>query len=506
MRVLVFILALVIAWVSPGCIWRLDDDLAECSRVDGIWPRCTNEGLELDCVGGSVVELECPAGTTCLAGEDPGFGPWTVCASEGSGLCDWPSHTPLCSGLTSLLTCQDPGYLLLIECDPGLVCKQSSVRAACTEPDTVICDPATASEWCDEVGPAFCDAEFGMVAHRQSCGPDEACAVGAQGPVCTDPGAEACDWQIFVERCDGLAVVACDAFDWLTERRACDPGERCRESEDSARCFPDDQPDCDPLTFSPTCEGNQVRSCNSFGVQVNDECPPDQICSDAGMGPQCVDPQAELCDPQTFVSVCDEDRPVVCDADTHFTRHLAACDTGQECRIGLLGAVCADANSLVCDPETSQGACADDAQLFCNAHGFTQVLPCPQAEICVMDDVPFFCDDLPDCAWPVCVNPGLPTCPEPSPVVCEGRQATVCTGGYQVTHTCEAGTDCVTEGGMWLCLPIDTPTCDPLVVEDHCEGNSLVFCFGNPARLVEWPCGEVYACIEGADGAACELL
>ena len=63
----------------------------------------------------------------------------------------------------------------------------------------------------------------------------------------------------------------------------------------------------------------------------------------------CTAPDAEACDPDTFVSGCAGDRPEYCNREFGFVGTDAVCALPDVCRVGAEGPVCAQSDGEPCD-------------------------------------------------------------------------------------------------------------------------------------------------------------
>ena len=465
---------------------------------DLLYPRCNAAGVIERCYDEQVfAEQDCESGTVCLSGSFSDGEAWAACVRPGAEACDMDLHVPVCQNEQNIWVCSSVGYTLLISCPEageGLVCKTSSLRAACTPPDAMSCDPASYEEICDGNQATYCDPELGFVIAREACAAPRVCKVGTEGPVCVAADSEPCDYLDYLPSCVENERQTCYPSTAFTELRPCAADEQCLESAvwPGSKCFDANAVFCDRANFAMRCEGVRQVICNAFDVEELIDCGAGETCLLSSLGGFCVESGAELCDPESYEASCDGDSPLICDAQTGFTRHRAACQPPKVCKSAAYGPFCVDADSQPCAQD--EYGCDGADLVFC-LNGFTERYTCEEGLICVLDDF----------AWIFgmsCVDPSAPVCEVSDPVICDGATGQRCAGGYESAFDCGEGNLCATDGSYFLCLQEDNPTCDPLSYDTRCQENDLYQCW-DPGLELQWTCPEGYACVEDENGAGC---
>ncbi len=479
-----------------SCGW-LDDGSPRCES--GVtYPRCSADGVLEQCLSGNyLLRDSCTQGKVCLEGSSGSDPHWAACVQQGSQECDFQTFVPTCDGSGSLWICSRLGYTQKVVCQQeldGSVCKQSPVRAACVKPDAQVCDPAEFEPVCSGDRPEYCDREFGFVAYKTACQTPEVCKVGTDGPVCVGSESQPCDYLDYLPTCQADVILACDPITGFTELRPCQEGQMCLQSSSwpGAKCFDDSVSQCDRTSFARRCEDGKLVVCNAFGVEEPTECNGDMVCLSSTGNSACAEPDAQACDWLTYVPSCDGDAPLVCDANSAFTRHLAPCQLPMVCRMKDSGPACVASDSQACAPEDF--FCDGADRIICSG-GWTERWPCEQGLICVPDENNLF---LPLS----CVDPGAQSCEVTEPAVCDQQTGIRCAGGYRVNYECKEGEECASNGQWFGCVPDDTPTCDPGSYEDHCQDNTMHVCW-EPGFELEFWCSSGLVCVDSDSGPAC---
>lgn len=450
-QIAIALIAALAAALPGGCVLGAGDERPAC-HDDRDFPRCTLGGTALlTCSAGLQHIQQCAANQRCLEILDDAGLRFSQCVHQDATICDVETFEPVCANERTLNNCRAPlghleaGHTFLDPCSEGTVCISGWFHDVCATPGAEACDPEAYAGVCDDERPVFCHPQGGVTLREPACAAPLVCQVGARGAVCADPDAEACVWENYRERCEGDAVMRCDYYEGFTELDPCEAGERCRESSTSAECFGAERPDCDSEIFETRCEGDERVICSSgFGVEQRQTCGDDQACRVSGAGAHCVDPDAEVCDPSGFVPYCSGNRQVLCSYFSGFTFEIA-CTLDQTCRMSDLGGSCVDQDATICDPETFLGTCNGDTARFCNFFtGFTDTETCLPAEACAADEtcVLGFCQHL-----AMCVDRALPGCSEPAGISCRGRTVVSCFDGHEMTFDCAEDQLCATDDG-----------------------------------------------------------
>jgi len=299
----------VLCVLGSGCIDAAPEDTDGSSTqgaeatTDAV-PECETQSFEPLCVEGDLLFCSEEGTVTRRSCGDGGC----VLGSEGAG-CVWPLDEP-CEGEYSV--CKEPGGVHACldgvwrfeSCPPGGSCAGDT----CYGPDAVPCTP----------GDRRCDADTLWVCNgdgfevEQTCGPEDVCRVGIDGPGCFSADAEPCDPETFVSECahDGL-VVHC--FDGWTSTVECDVGERCFASELHAGCFDQTAEACDPTTAAPVCDAGVAGTCSIVGAWTEAECHAEELCVTGqwcGLSGDCLD--AAACVPED-APPCEEVSRSFCD-------------------------------------------------------------------------------------------------------------------------------------------------------------------------------------------------
>lgn len=268
---------------------------------DLLGDQCSGD-LLYNCWKGKVQVTDCAAlGGACQMDEKGRNrclgGPFTAC--DGSVY----RH---CFDATYLLLC-DQGYWWAMDCaesfGDGSTCMKSpsTPDSACVPAGTVPCDPATTKDTCSADGTHRVLCSEGLLI-QDPCADGKACSLTSSGdPVCVTPGAQPCQLGVDKGECvGGSLIVSCDISTQHYALSSCPTGTECQTSPTGwPECVAPGTPTCDPVTFPKSCiDGKKALWCDGEGFEETIDCAPDHCLGQGSCG------VAEDCDPSTYTASC----------------------------------------------------------------------------------------------------------------------------------------------------------------------------------------------------------
>jgi hypothetical protein len=254
--------------------------------------RCEGETAVYCTPNGLMERFDCTSlGQRCVMATSMGGTLFPTCVEQDAEPCTPGSHTDRCDGNDIVICYEVTRYENWVPCDPGTACIERGARARCIEEGWVSCDPSDFTARCEGDALVGCEALFfddptlGGVEVPEDCGAGRTCADTAAESRCVQEGTESCDAAAYVSHCEGDLVMSCWApIAWEIFTDCSLMGEAglmtCQTFSSGPTCAPRDYTPCDPLAYPPQCNGSTASECRQPGWLVERPC--------SGLNPTCV--------------------------------------------------------------------------------------------------------------------------------------------------------------------------------------------------------------------------